>query len=224
MLTKEKRAQVTFTLTVIAAALIAGMLTAGCGSIEEVAVNDDAAKPTQTGGTAGTTTTGTGTGGTITSTSDGSTIGETKPATDGNPNDNMLTTDEIIAKLKVVPSRVIFVVGNPQDFDGAKYAWDVWNFPIGKACRNASHPMGSPAIMWVNGQWKQFFNYKFAVVQRIATSDELAKDKVSMDARPVTVMPPLTIDIWGTQHASTLAKDMDVVNASPPTNLECMDP
>lgn len=234
MLTKETKTRITFTLTVVAAALVAGMLTAGCGTIDEVQVNDDASntKPTQTGTAGNDSNTGGGTGGTMTPapTTDGSTTKtDTTPTiTDGN--NAMLTTDQIIAELKVVPPQVVFVIANPSDFGGAKFGYEMWNFPVGKKCLNSNG--NNTALIWLNGKWtlsgpsrvgNQIINNP-VIVSRIATSDELAVANVSMKNVETPAFSPLTVDLWKVKNQSGIDAAIAKVNGSSPSPLACTDP
>lgn len=215
-------------------ATIALLTLVGCGTVEEIPANDDAQNPPKAdSGNAGMVTTAPGTGGTMmpAPTSDGSTNTETKPTTDGNSTDTMLTTDQIIAELKVVPPGVVFVIGNPQDFLGAKFGFETWNFPIGKKCVNSRYGADT-ALIWLNGQWQlsgprmmgNSIVNNAVLVSRIATSDELAAANVAMTNAMTPNFPPLTIDLWKVKHKDTLDADIAKMNSSSSSPLICTDP
>lgn len=228
-MSKETKARITFTAAAIITGLLFGLLTSGCGSINEVP-DDASPMTTPDTGKGGSPVSMGGTGGTmVTPGADGSVVPTTDGSAGSDGNNIMLTTEEIIARLKVVPPQVVFAIGNPSDFGGAKYAYEVWNFPIGKTC---VHSLGSnnTAMIWLDGKWQKSIRLVNGVIvndpikiERIATSDELAKAKVAMENTETPRFSPLTIDLWKTLHKNTMAADIEKVNASMPSPLECRD-
>lgn len=226
-MSKEAKARIAFTAAAIITGLLFGLLTAGCGSIEEVPADDANTTTTPDSGKGGTPVSMTGTGGTMNPLpADGAVV----PPADGNSGDgnDMLTTEEIIAKLKVVPPQVVFVIGNPNDFGGAKYGYEIWNFPIGQTCVNPTN--GNTAMIWRDGKWqkssyldKGVIVSKPVKVERIATSDELSTDKVVMENPETPRFAPLTIDLWKITHKKTMEADITKINASLPSPLDCRE-